>query len=90
MTKHSIMEQLDELITLGLVSRVVHVRKKPTMIEYALTNRGAMLLKCLRKMMDVGIGIMMDYHMEEVLIQEGYIERVEDEDEQYKEALQQD
>ena len=28
MTKHSIMEQLDELITLGLVSRVVHVRKK--------------------------------------------------------------
>ena len=33
---------------------------------------------------------MMDYHMEEVLIQEGYIERVEDEDEQYKEALQQD
>lgn len=49
-----------------------------------------MLLKCLRKMMDVGIGIMMDYHMEEVLIQEGYIERVEDEDEQYKEALQQD
>lgn len=38
MTKHSIMEQLDELITLGLVSRVVHVRKKPTMIEYALTN----------------------------------------------------
>lgn len=84
------MEQLDELITLGLVSRVVHVRKKPTMIEYALTNRGAMLLKCLRKMMDVGIGIMMDYHMEEVLIQEGYIERVEDEDEQYKEALQQD
>ena len=90
MTKHSIMEQLDELITLGLVSRVVHVRKKPTMIEYALTNRGAMLLKCLRKMMDVGIGIMMDYHMEEVLIQEGYIERVEDEDQQYKEALQQD
>ena len=40
------------------------------MIEYALITVEAMLLKCLRKMMDVGIGIMMDYHMEEVLIQE--------------------
>lgn len=78
MAKKEIMIQLDELITLGLVSRIVHVHKKPTMIEYALTNRGAMLLKCLRKMMDVGIGIMMDYHMEEVLIQDGYIERIEE------------
>ena len=49
MLKKEIMEQLDELISLGLVSRIVHVHKKPTMIEYALTNRGAMLLKCLRK-----------------------------------------
>lgn len=83
-----IMEQLDELIALGLVSRIVHVHKKPTRIEYALTNRGAMLLKCLRKMMDVGIGVMMDYHMEEVLMQEGYIERVEDEPAQTVETLQ--
>lgn len=88
MLKKEIMEQLDELIALGLVSRIVHVHKKPTMIEYALTNRGAMLLKCLRKMMDVGIGVMMDYHMEEVLMQEGYIERVEDEPAQTVETLQ--
>lgn len=88
MLKKEIMEQLDELIALGLVSRIVHVHKKPTMIEYALTNRGAMLLKCLRKMMDVGIGIMMDYHMEEILIQEGYIERVEVASESDAETLQ--
>lgn len=88
MLKKEIMEQLDELIALGLVSRIVHVHKKPTRIEYALTNRGAMLLKCLRKMMDVGIGVMMDYHMEEVLMQEGYIERVEDEPAQTVETLQ--
>ena len=88
MLKKEIMEQLDELISLGLVSRIVHVHKKPTMIEYALTNRGAMLLKCLRKMMDVGIGIMMDYHMEEILIQEGYIERVEVASESDAETLQ--
>ena len=88
MLKKEIMEQLDELIALGLVSRIVHVHKKPTMIEYALTNRGALLLKCLRKMMDVGIGIMMDYHMEEILIQEGYIERVEVASESDAETLQ--
>ena len=88
MLKKEIMEQLDELIALGLVSRIVHVHKKPTMIESALTNRGAMLLKCLRKMMDVGIGIMMDYHMEEILIQEGYIERVEVASESDAETLQ--
>ena len=88
MLKKEIMEQLDELIALGLVSRIVHVHKKPTMIEYALTNRGAMLSKCLRKMMDVGIGIMMDYHMEEILIQEGYIERVEVASESDAETLQ--
>ena len=88
MLKKEIMEQLDELIALGLVSRIVHVHKKPTMIEYALTNRGAMLLKCLRKMMDVGIGIMMDYHMEEIQIQEGYIERVEVASESDAETLQ--
>ena len=88
MLKKEIMEQLDELIALGLVSRIVHVHKKPTMIEYALTHRGAMLLKCLRKMMDVGIGIMMDYHMEEILIQEGYIERVEVASESDAETLQ--
>ena len=88
MLKKEIMEQLDELIALGLVSRIVHVHKKPTMIEYALTNRGAMLLKCLRKMMDVGIGIMMDYHMEGILIQEGYIERVEVASESDAETLQ--
>ena len=80
MLKKEIMEQLDELISLGLVSRIVHVHKKPTMIEYALTNRGAMLLKCLRKMMD--------YHMEEILIQEGYIERVEVASESDAETLQ--
>ncbi|MEG0736718.1 MAG: winged helix-turn-helix transcriptional regulator [Longicatena sp.] len=73
-----IFEELNELIELGLVSRVVHVKRKPQqIIEYALTNRGAQLLKCLRKMMNVGIEIMMDYGMNEYLMEEGYIERVD-------------
>lgn len=69
-------KELEELISLGLVSRIVHAKRKPMEIEYALTNRGAKYLRCIRTMMDVGIEIMMDYQMHEVLIQEGYIEKV--------------
>ena len=50
-----------------------------------------LLLKCSCKNDGCRNGIMMDYHMEEVLIQEGlYRTGGGDEDEQYKEALQQD
>lgn len=69
-------KELEELISLGLVSRIVHAKRKPMEIEYALTNRGAKYLRCMRTMMDVSIEIMMDYQMHEVLIQEGYIEKV--------------
>lgn len=71
-----IMNEINELVELGLVARVVHVHRKPQLIEYALTNRGAQLLKCLRKMMSVGIEIMMDYGMNDYLEKEGYIEKV--------------
>lgn len=76
--KEELNKELVELIELGLVSRVVDTKKKPQVIEYALTNRGAQLLKCLRNMMKIGIEIMMDYGMNEFLEQEGYIERVVD------------
>ena len=71
-----IMDELNDLVELGLVARIVHVRRKPQKIEYALTNRGAQLLKCLRKMMNVGIEIMMDFGMNDYLEKEGYIEKV--------------
>lgn len=74
--------ELAELIELGLVSRVVHVKKKSQFVEYALTNRGAQLLKCLRKMMNIGIEVMMDYGMSELLVEDGYIEKVEIEEEE--------
>ena len=75
--KHILFEELNELVEMGLVARIVHVKKKSQFVEYALTNRGAQLLKCLRKMMNVGIEIMMDYGMNDYLEQEGYIEKVE-------------
>lgn len=77
--REELNEELSELFDLGLISRVVHARQKPQVIEYALTNRGAQLLKCLRKMMKIGIEIMMDYGMIDFLEKEGYIERVVEE-----------
>lgn len=77
--REELNEELSELFDLGLISRVVHARQKPQVIEYALTNRGAQLLKCLRKMMKIGIEIMMDYGMTDFLEKEGYIERVVEE-----------
>lgn len=78
LTSQQIQQELQELIEIGLVSRIIHVRHKPQVIEYALTNRGAMLLKCLRKMMNVGIEIMMDFEMNEQLLALGYIEKTQD------------
>lgn len=77
--REELNEELSELFDLGLISRVVHARQKPQVIEYALTNRGAQLLKCLRKMMKIGIEIMMDYGMIDFLEKERYIERVVEE-----------
>lgn len=88
--KDVIVTEINELIELGLVARVVHVKKKAQFVEYALTNRGAQLLKCLRKMMKIGIEIMMDYGMNAFLEEEGYIERVEVEEEQPEEEVIED
>lgn len=76
-SNETIMQELSMLMDLGLVARIIHDKKKPHYIEYALTNRGAQLLKCLRKMMNVGIEIMMDYGREDFLEKEGYIVKVE-------------
>lgn len=79
MNADKITKELGELIELGLVSRVVHVKVKPQKIEYALTNRGAQFLKCLRKMMGIGIDIMLDYGMTTILEKQGYIDRIDEE-----------
>lgn len=86
-SKDAMKSELAELIELGLVSRVVHVKKKSQFVEYALTNRGAQLLKCLRKMMNIGIEVMMDYGMSDLLVEDGYIEKVQITEEEEEEFL---
>lgn len=75
----SLMEHLAALVEAGFVSRTVRNQQQPIKVEYILTNRGAKYLKCIRRMMDVGIEVMLDYQMEEVLIEGGYIELCDDE-----------
>lgn len=81
-TESSVFQaQLERMIFLGLVSRIVHARRKPLEIEYALTNRGAKYLKALRKLMDTGIDIMLEHQMADVLYEQGYIEKTSAEEE---------
>ena len=71
-----ITEELRQLVELGLVSRVIHMKEKPIQVEYALANRGALYLKCLRNMKKAGIQLMLDYGLSKQLEEDGYIEHV--------------
>lgn len=79
LTQENLTDELAELIELGLVTRSVHVKKQTQYVNYALTNRGAQLLMCLRKMMNIGIEVMMDYGMMDLLVADGYVEKVDEE-----------
>lgn len=76
----TLMEHLAALVEQGFVSRSVRSQQYPIKVEYILTNRGAKYLKCLRRMMDVGVEVMVDYQMEDVLVEGGYIELCEDDE----------
>lgn len=78
LTQEELTSELAELIELGLVTRLVHIKKQAQYVNYALTNRGAQLLMCLRKMMNIGVEIMMDYGMMDLLMKGGYVERREE------------
>ncbi|WP_416324646.1 winged helix-turn-helix transcriptional regulator [[Eubacterium] hominis] len=62
-TRETINEELAELVEMGLVSRLIHVRKQPHYVEYALTNEGVMLAGCIRKMRSVG-NVILDKYLE--------------------------
>lgn len=64
--KQELINQLQELIALGVITRIVNVNKKPMVIEYALTNRGAMLLKCIKKMKQIGKDIKQDFCIKDI------------------------
>lgn len=60
-----IRDGLQELTAIGLVSTLIHKNVKPMQIEYALTNRGAKLLKALKTMQEVSLEIMDAYGIED-------------------------
>lgn len=77
-----VMEKLFTLVEQGFVSKTVHDHQFPVKIDYILTNRGAKFLKCIRIIQDVGIEIMFDYEMDDVLVDGGYIVLPDDEKQQ--------
>lgn len=77
MQREEISSELASLVEMGLVARKIHVRKQPHYVEYALTNEGAMLLRSVQTIMDIGIHVMLQYGMEGVLEEHGYIEHTD-------------
>ena len=59
--REKISEEIAEVVEMGLVARKIHVRKQPHYVEYALTNEGAMLARCIRNMKSVGALILDKY-----------------------------
>lgn len=72
-----LIEELRQLTELGLVSRVIHLKEKPVRVEYALSNRGALFLKCLRNMKKAGTQLMVDYGLKQQLIDDGYLQEMQ-------------
>lgn len=75
-----LFNKLNMLVDSCFVSKTIHDHQFPVVVDYILTNRGAKFLKCIRKMQDVGIEVMFDYEMDDVLVEGGYIELTELED----------
>ena len=61
LSREQISELIAEVVEMGLVARKIHVRKQPHFVEYALTNEGAMLVRCIRNMKSIGTLILDKY-----------------------------
>ena len=64
--------EVAQLVEMGLLKRKIHVRKQPYGVEYVLTNQGAMVVRSILSLEEIGIYVMEQYHMEDVLIKQGY------------------
>lgn len=68
-----LLEQLKELISFGVISKQTF-NGYPLKVEYSLTDRGRELLQAITIMQKVGIELMLENGMENVLIENGLID----------------
>ncbi len=68
-----LLEQLKELISFGIISKQTFAGY-PLKVEYSLTDRGRELLQAITIMQKVGIELMLENGMKDVLIEKGFID----------------
>ncbi|PPK74516.1 HxlR family transcriptional regulator [Lacrimispora xylanisolvens] len=72
-TQKMLLEQLKELISFGIISKQTFAGY-PLKVEYSLTDRGRELLQAITIMQKVGIELMLENGMKDVLIEKGFID----------------
>lgn len=72
-TQKMLLEQLKELILFGIISKQTF-DGYPLKVEYSLTDRGRELLQAITIMQKVGIELMLENGMKDVLIENGFID----------------
>lgn len=68
-----LLEQLKELMSFGIISKQTF-DGYPLKVEYCLTDRGRELLQAITIMQKVGIELMLEYGMNDVLKANGFAE----------------
>ncbi|MDR0247646.1 MAG: helix-turn-helix transcriptional regulator [Burkholderiales bacterium] len=72
-TQKMLLEQLKELLAFGMVAKKSY-DGYPLRVEYSLTQRGAKLLEAVSIMQSVGIDLMKENNMDDILRANGLIE----------------
>ena len=72
-TQKMLLEQLGELLSFGIISKRTF-DGYPLRVEYSLTERGKQLLQAITIMQAVGVELMQENGMEDVLKAKGFID----------------
>lgn len=59
--REQISKAIAEVVEMGLAVRQISSKKQTYLVEYALTNEGAMLARCIRNMKSIGTQIINKY-----------------------------
>jgi DNA-binding HxlR family transcriptional regulator len=72
-TQKMLLEQLKELLAFGMIAKKSY-DGYPLKVEYSLTARGVKLLEAISIMQSVGVDLMKEHKMEDVLRANGFMD----------------
>lgn len=68
-----LLQQLSELIDVGMVTKIIY-EGYPLRTEYSLTERGSKMLEAITIMQSIGVELMMENGMDDVLRDAGFLD----------------